>query len=118
MKIRNGFVSNSSSSSFIIYGASFDTYDTEIEQLIKTHLTVEQKEELVAGDDTLEYLLPKLGLEIYEDYEMGEIFFGKSWSKVGDEETGKQFKDSVDEKLKEIFGKPIKSDTIQTVIEG
>lgn len=80
MKIRNGFVSNSSSSSFLIYGAHLEGVDEES--------------------------LPQdlLGLESFYggDYSDG-VYLGKSWDSIGDEETGKEFKDGIEKSLTKIL---------------
>ena len=74
MKCRNGFVSNSSSSSFLIYGTTIANGDGE------------------DLDDRIRKLKLKLGTwNICGDAE----YVGASWDKVGDDETGKQFKERV-----------------------
>jgi len=96
MKVRNGFVSNSSSSSFLIYGCIIDSSFAND--------TIEDAIELVFKDtgvrDSVSYWRP----EGYDDY-----FIGNSWSNVQDDETGKQFKERTEiavnkiiEKIKEI----------------
>lgn len=90
MKIRNGFVSNSSSSSFCIFGAVVD--EKGYEQI--------EKEVSDAG------LYYNWGPEFSEG-----VYVGREWSKIGDDETGQQFKDSVEEDLERIFGKPLKCST-------
>jgi len=74
MKTRLGFVSNSSSASFCIYGVNF-------------------------GDGML---LMKEDCKFMKEHglhdEIGQydsIYIGREWSSIGDDETGKQFKDSI-----------------------
>ena len=98
MKIRNGFVSNSSSSSFLIYGASFST-----DELLEA-LNIEDGDAWDAGDNVakeldMEYQCPYGG-----DY---GVYIGASWDSVGDDETGAQFKERIEKKLKEKFGDKI-----------
>lgn len=78
MKIRNGFVSNSSTSSFCIFGIYLDKYE---------------------GDEyELEKKARELGLEMeYPPY--GNPAIGRSFSSIKDDETGAQFKQSVRDNL-------------------
>jgi hypothetical protein len=87
MKTRRGFVSNSSTTSFCIYGIAVDYRDEEANQDIedKAHKAGFQ---CIYGPD-------------YDEY----IYLGRSWSSIKDDETGAEFKASVEEIAKEIFGK-------------
>ena len=82
MKIRHGFVSNSSSQSFCIYGIYLD--------------------EEPKGD------LDGLSMECTE---RDEVCVGRSWASVKDDETGKQFKEDVEKKVKALFGEDKKCNT-------
>ena len=92
MKIRNGFVSNSSSSSFCIYGTTISKY--EIQELAKA-----------AGQDQydyLEYLLENSFCESnYDGYEY--YYIGQSLLNLKNDETGGQFKDRTKEELIKLF---------------
>jgi len=93
MKIRNGFVSNSSSSSFCIFGACFEGDKLrEVEDKIE--------------DAEFNKQLKDMGLKIIygnpNNYE-SEVYIGKSWDSIGGDETGNQFKASISEAVKVLF---------------
>jgi hypothetical protein len=99
MKIRFGFVSNSSSTSFTIYGASFEP--EELKDLLK-----EIGKEGTEIDEVLH------GTQL--QYNVGEydtVYVGRSWDSIKDDETGKQFKDSIERDLKDLFKKDISCGT-------
>lgn len=100
MKIRNGFVSNSSTSSFYIYGVCLN--QKMIVQLIKDA-------ELERGNhyDYLETIAIENDLE-YHEGEYDNYYLGKSWGKLRDDETGGDFKKSVEQKIKTLLGEEVK----------
>ena len=111
MKIRNGFVSNSSSSSFLIYGVNVEDTEKLIENL---GLTDEEKESLEGeGDWYLSEILYEKdlgGVDYFAAY--GEyIYLGCSWDSVGDNETGLEFKEKVQKKISELLGEDSKCST-------
>lgn len=74
MKTRLGFVSNSSSSSFCLYGVNFG-------------------DEIVLTKEDCEFMTEHGLHDKCGQYD--SICIGREWSSIGDNETGKQFKDSV-----------------------
>lgn len=108
-KFRTGFVSNSSSSSFLIYGAVISEDDIT-EEFFQKHLKEEYPEfntleELQDSDEydhaeLVEYIAEKLDIDIHYGYE--DKYFGYSWDMVDDDETGRQFKERIQNKLKEL----------------
>ena len=117
MKIRNGFVSNSSSSSFCIYGISIDksliTEQDEIKNLVKNNLNADEVENFEEEDylsfyeivDFLEAPLNEFNLYYNGAYDWSETFIGRSWASLEDEETAGEFKKDVQTSIKEFFEK-------------
>ena len=110
MKIRNGFVSNSSSSSFCIYGGEVDF--EVIAKVFEKHGREFDKEDEYENRDTLEALLKELDLGIkviYTDeyYCEGNYLLGRDFDCIGDNETGGQFKKSVRDGLEKLTGQSV-----------
>lgn len=103
MKYRQGFVSNSSTTSFLIYGALVDPpYDEEREE----------QDEYYDAHEEMWDKSEEAGLECHSTPWSGDCYVGLSWSDVRDDETGAQFKARVEAKLFELFG--VKPDDCRT----
>ena len=160
MKTRIGFVSNSSSSSFCIYGYELPVpclrYSDSWSEIIRLYKIIQdkypdifnkfvsktvnnkfyqqhrQKEirlltscndlsyedtcKLFEGESIeeslIEGLLEDLGLSIFNM--MGEYeYIGRSWDTVKDDETGLQFKDSIESVIHNLFGSDKKCASIE-----
>ncbi len=105
MKVRFGFVSNSSSTSFCLYGADIDI-STAINFLKSKGIEIPDNP-TVSDIITLlkEYFkdtefLVEMDAQFSSDYY--GFFIGYDPFKIGLDETGKQFKESVDNVLKSI----------------
>ena len=84
MKIRNGFVSNSSSTSFCLYGIY-----------------------VPSGYDRLRDKADKSRLGTHSDQEGDGIYIGLHPSSIKDDETGAQFKRRATEALEALTGKKV-----------
>lgn len=82
MKIRLGFISNSSNTSFCIYGRYFDLKDITDEMIIE---------------------LEELDLEVIGDQNNDGYYIGRSYTLIKDNETGKEFKERTLKDMKIIF---------------
>jgi hypothetical protein len=82
MKIRYGFVSNSSTTSFCIYGNTFNSKD------INEDLQLKAENE---------------GFEVHNDPNDDYTYIGRSVKSIKDDETGKQFKENTLKLMKKVF---------------
>ena len=88
MKSRLGFVSNSSSSSFLIYGVYLET-----ERLVKKHFNITGK-----YDDPV---IPE-SFKAHYPFDDGSAYIGKCLSKCRDDQTMGDFKKEVRESLNKV----------------
>jgi hypothetical protein len=98
MKVRDGFVSNSSTTSFLIYGVYFDGSEE-----LKKALNEAGKEKIKELDDDDNEIVEELGLPYYSGYESSQVYLGRSWAEIEDDETGLQFKQRVQKEIREYF---------------
>ncbi len=113
MKIRRGFVSNSSSCSFLIYGITGEE-DKLLSGLKSNNIIPEEENnfgEWIWSGEANKILKDKnLELEVVSDYDE-YVYIGRSWDKIKDDETGKQFKENIEKSIKELFGDDFESNT-------
>lgn len=126
MKTREGFVSNSSTSSFCIYGVEVESPDFSDPKLLSTlrelvaltgdeevfSLEEDERAELLADDEkliewaedepyeTMEVLVERGELEYHSGD--GFSYLGLGPSGIGDDETGAQFKERVRKSIEDL----------------
>ena len=104
MKTVLSFISNSSSSSFIMFGSRIPKEDFIKYASVKLNETEEEIEKKM--NDYGEIKFPNNSIEVVIDYEDdSDVYVGRSYENIGDDETGRMFKDSVEKEFKEHFPK-------------
>jgi hypothetical protein len=103
MKLRSGFVSNSSTSSFLIYG---------MEMTPKFSKLLEAKQEGDKEDFDLYEALEESGLEYFAETEWNDIV-GVSLITIGEDETLRAFKARVKTQIESVFGTQIKDKDLE-----
>lgn len=100
MKIRTGFVSNSSTSSFLIYGylIGYETYPDDVDRY--------------EWEEELEIKCKGKGIQVI--YGQEDIYLGDSWSNVKDDETGGQFKERIRKAISEVLKKELSNNVFRT----
>ena len=92
MKVRNGFVSNSSTSSFLIFGTYLENSSEDIYQQF-------------AGVE---------GIVVHSGpYDEDGVYVGRCPSTIRHDETGKQFKESTQKLIEEKLGREVKCDWME-----
>jgi len=126
MKIRNGFVSNSSSSSFTIYGVRLMIDDIkkylppEIDtSLNEDEIMEEMYEKGVEWYDISSKIEKDLGKEFscFYDYEYFSMYVGRELSSLKDDETGSQFKKFAEEKIQSIINPDYQCSIINETVQ-
>ena len=107
MRYRYGFVSNSSSSSFCIYGVNLKDYDD------KYDFDAIMKKFECEDDYELDTKFENEGLYVSHGPDGEGFYVGRQWRSIGDDETGADLKGEVQLKLNDIVGKEVKCSTIQ-----
>lgn len=107
MKIKTDFVTNSSSSSFVVIGSHIEPDQIELERFQKIKLKRQVTAENIL-EDPWEYLDPLLkgtDLEYSQGCEYGDgLMVGIPYTSMGEDETLRQFKQRVKEGIKECLG--------------
>ena len=103
MKTRQGFVSNSSTTSFCIYGVHATA--RELGATLKdSDGNVIEDIDRNALYEILEKELKGMDIHYGPDYDDGdELYIGKEWSSIKDDETGRDFKLGIRDKILKKF---------------
>lgn len=117
MKIRSGFVSNSSSSSFVVYGVRVESDDVET-ACKKLKIKWDEDNDGFDSYEALEKLSDKLGVKHMDDSEgSGEYYFGVAPGAFAEDKTMRANKKEIEKKLKKSFPEA-ECDWIEEVIIG
>ena len=109
MKAKLDFVTNSSSTSVVLWGTYLNDSEVQANKVLMQKVNEYEKKEgreEFGEDDGLceigEALCEVSGLETRADYESNGIFIGKSPFSMKEDETLKEFKSKIESKFKEI----------------
>ena len=108
MKHKLDFVTNSSSTSVVMWGVYLDESEIRDNEILMAKLKeLAEKNEISEEDfkeERLPYMVEELlaGFETHSDYEGDGVYIGKSPFSMEEDETPRQFKEKLEAQLKEI----------------
>lgn len=110
MKFRIGFVSNSSSTSYVLWGMNIEWPQLKEDlqkKLLEGHDDEYSEEDVDYAPEEWEYELEGMYPILESHYGEGDwsegYDFGRSFVTIKDDETGKKFKESIEKILREIL---------------
>lgn len=118
MKVRNGFVSNSSTTSFCIYGTHIDLNDVR-KFLRKNDLFTEINPDEIEDDyDLIDKVTNSSKYLVHITDNDGGVFIGRDYWSLKDDETGGQFKKTTKEEFNRLFEKEFHLQMINDYVSG
>ena len=113
MKIRQGFVSNSSSSSFCVWGARID-FDA-IKGILESKGFIDEDDKdfnadpsTIVSDFLCSEKINETTLDFVASWDSECLYIGRPYDSLKDNETGKQFKEQAEKDMAQILGKEVK----------
>jgi len=125
MKIKRGFVTNSSSTSFVAWGVSYS--ESELKNLISGFLYEKVNDEYENVQNYLESteftdevydLCNKIDLNFSHNYDSDILYIGVSPFNMKDEQTLEDFLEDIVEKFKKLGLKDVESDDLKQIEES
>ena len=112
MKVRVGFVSNSSTTSFCIYGCQVDLYEAA-ELLLKAGSITQEQADNEDKWDVYDEAAKKAGMVSHQPDSWEQLFFGFTLTSIPDDAVFGEWKKEKEKLLKEFLGDDIECGFIE-----
>jgi len=112
MKIRIGFVSNSSTTSFCIFGCQVDSYEAA-ELLLKAGSITQEQADSEEKWDVYYEAAEKVGMTSHQPENWDQVFFGFALASIPDDAVFGEWKKEKEKLLKEFLGNDIECSILE-----